>query len=257
MTYSTAQAYVLTMVSPISQSDANSQMTAASAAITTFAGNPPASRAASWYINDAPFRDALPFAQPAPGLPSVSGNDGDVLTTDGTPTGLAWGSGGSGLSMAVFGSTPNVDGGTIASNTLELEPADATNPGGVSTAAQDFAGAKNFKTHVTVEDGAGTKTVYIGKAAATPAAIWLGNTGFGTPSDSNFAVQMYNSQLYLNTNSTGIHLSLAGTDLVLIDAINARLDMTGLGAASGIKMKRADGTVVTLTVNNSNALVIT
>lgn len=51
--------------------------------------------------------------------------------------------------VGAFGNAPNAAGGTLAANILTLEPADATNPGGVSTAAQTFAGQKTFSTGLT------------------------------------------------------------------------------------------------------------
>lgn len=50
--------------------------------------------------------------------------------------------------MGAFGSTPNNNGGSIATSTLTLQPADATHPGGVSTTTQAFGGVKNFASRV-------------------------------------------------------------------------------------------------------------
>jgi hypothetical protein len=51
-------------------------------------------------------------------------------------------------SIATFGVTPNPAGGTISSDssTLTLQPANLTNPGGVSTTSQTFAGVKTFNS---------------------------------------------------------------------------------------------------------------
>lgn len=48
------------------------------------------------------------------------------------------------VSVTTFGSTPNSAGLAIASGVLNMQPADATNGGGVSTTTQTFAGAKTF-----------------------------------------------------------------------------------------------------------------
>lgn len=48
------------------------------------------------------------------------------------------------LTTVAFGSTPNSNGGSISGATLALQPADASNPGGVSTVSQTFSGAKTF-----------------------------------------------------------------------------------------------------------------
>ena len=78
-------------------------------------------------------------------LPTDDGAADQVLKTDGTGN-LSWVSAATGTVNAIgnFGSTPNTKGMTISSGDINLEPADATNPGAVSTAAQTFAGAKTF-----------------------------------------------------------------------------------------------------------------
>lgn len=50
----------------------------------------------------------------------------------------------SSLSLASFGSSPNASGASFSNNTLTLQPADGTHPGGVSTASQTFGGNKAF-----------------------------------------------------------------------------------------------------------------
>jgi len=48
------------------------------------------------------------------------------------------------IDLGTFGSTPNTAGASLSGSTLTMQPADATNPGGVSTGAQSFAGEKTF-----------------------------------------------------------------------------------------------------------------
>jgi hypothetical protein len=77
------------------------------------------------------------------------------------------------LALGPFGSTPNADGGSISANTLTLQPASATEPGGVSTTTQSFAGQKTFSTGLT-----GTLT---GSASLNVLTSALGNlTDTGT-----------------------------------------------------------------------------
>ncbi|MDO8336233.1 MAG: hypothetical protein Q7T74_05655, partial [Candidatus Saccharibacteria bacterium] len=88
--------------------------------------------------------------------------------------GSAWTAGsvdgsGSGVSaMAVIGAVPNANGASIASNTLTLQPADASFGGVVTTGAQTIAGAKTF-------NGAGSFT-----AAGTGLAVTNNATIGGT-----------------------------------------------------------------------------
>lgn len=48
------------------------------------------------------------------------------------------------ISVTPVGSAPNANAASVAGNTLTLQPADSTNPGVVTTAAQTFAGKKTF-----------------------------------------------------------------------------------------------------------------
>lgn len=58
-------------------------------------------------------------------------------------------SSGAGLSLAAFGSVPNANGLTLTAGVLNMQPADGTFPGGVSTTTQNFVGNKIFNTSAT------------------------------------------------------------------------------------------------------------
>lgn len=91
-------------------------------------------------------------------LPTVGNSDGDLRVTLDTDEVWVWSNGTSrwvnvGLRSAVAGSTPNasgysliLDNGTanLSLRELELEPADATHPGILSTGAQTIGGAKTL-----------------------------------------------------------------------------------------------------------------
>lgn len=72
---------------------------------------------------------------------------------------------GGGLSLGAFGSTPNANGLSLSTGVLNMQPADGTNPGGVSTATQNFAGAKVFNTSaasasfLSISGGGGIATI--------------------------------------------------------------------------------------------------
>lgn len=95
-------------------------------------------------------------------VPDINGATRVVLSTDHIYTFDAttskWIDTGLNLAAA-FGSTPNAAGlsnnsvtvGDITKQYLQMQPANATNPGGVSTGAQDIAGNKTFKNTVVVE----------------------------------------------------------------------------------------------------------
>jgi hypothetical protein len=75
------------------------------------------------------------------GAGKVLTSDANGLGTWTTPTGVT--------TMAAIGSTPNANGATISGRTLNLEPADSTNGGIVTTGTQTFAGAKTFSPTLT------------------------------------------------------------------------------------------------------------
>src|ERR1035437_9150392 len=56
------------------------------------------------------------------------------------------------------GNSPNPNAGIISGNTLTLEPADATNPGVVTTGSQTFAGAKVFSSTIAASNFSGTSS---------------------------------------------------------------------------------------------------
>lgn len=69
--------------------------------------------------------------------------------------------------IGAFGSTPNSTGLSVSSNTLTLQPADGSDPGAISLAAQTLgAGEKTFTTPPT-SPGSGTNTERWGHNAST------------------------------------------------------------------------------------------
>jgi hypothetical protein len=52
------------------------------------------------------------------------------------------------VTLGAVGSTPNADGATLSGQVLNLEPADATNPGVITTGAQTFGGDKTFADEI-------------------------------------------------------------------------------------------------------------
>lgn len=82
------------------------------------------------------------------------------------------------VTLAAFGSVPNANGASLSGQALTLQPANATNPGGVSTASQTFAGIKTFSSQVNTDGGidrstSGTLTI----GATNSTTINIGNSG--------------------------------------------------------------------------------
>lgn len=71
-----------------------------------------------------------------------------------------WASFGSGInSVDTFGTVPNVYGASISGSSIVLQPADASNPGGVSTTNQTFGGTKTFPLAPILSGGIKTANV--------------------------------------------------------------------------------------------------
>jgi len=105
------------------------------------------------------YKDPVPnFAS----LPVIGNSDGDVRLTLDTHQLYTWNSGssswvllsggGSSLTLGNVGSSPNIQGATLVSGTLALQPADGSNPGLVSILAQNFAGDKTFNNNLIVNN---------------------------------------------------------------------------------------------------------
>lgn len=89
------------------------------------------------------------------------------------------------ITIGAFAATSSATGLTLVNGVLTLTPADGTNPGAVSTAAQTFAGAKTFNDNLTAASNAsvGGNLVVTGTSTltgATTVGTTLGVTGATT-----------------------------------------------------------------------------
>lgn len=94
----------------------------------------------------------LSFTGPT-GLGTTGHTGANITGTTGPNTTGPTGSGPP-LILATFGSSPTTSGATLSSNTLQLQPADSSNPGGVSTTTQSFLGVKTFDNGATFGNAA-------------------------------------------------------------------------------------------------------
>lgn len=102
------------------------------------------------------------------------GTSGNLFTSNGS-TWVSASPPSSGVtSLGAFGSSPNGNAGTIAGSVLTLQPADATNPGGVSTTTQDLAGAKRFLSTPTFS------------TMTTGSVLFAGTSGILAQDNANF-----------------------------------------------------------------------
>jgi hypothetical protein len=95
----------------------------------------------------------------------AKGTNGQVLTlASGLPS---WAAPSGITTLAAIGSTANANGATISGTTLNLEPANASFGGIVSTGTQTFAGSKTFSPALSATTGFGRGTWFIPTLTAT------------------------------------------------------------------------------------------
>jgi hypothetical protein len=147
-----------------------------------------------------------------PGAGEVLVSDANGLATWSAPTGIT--------TMAAIGSTPNANGATISGVNLNLQPADASFGGVVSTGTQTFAGAKTFSNDISVNENkfgrgagsSGSRNIAIGinPLNSNTSGTWNTAVGayalqFNTTSSSNTAIgNEAISNAIPGSNNTGI-----------------------------------------------------
>lgn len=168
-------------------------------------------------------------------LPLVGNTAGDVRTTQDSGQVWVWDATAtrwvdSGITTTIsFGSTPNSVGYTLTLNNvglnriernLELQPADATNPGLVSTTTQTFGGAKTFNSSLTVVGSTTLATSLSGplKAASgvvSASAINLASEVTGTLPIANGGTSLTstptNGQLLIGNGTNYTLATITGT----------------------------------------------
>ena len=150
------------------------------------------------------------------------GTSGNILTSNGSgwvssaPTGVT--------TMSAIGSTANANGATISGTTLNLQPANASFGGIVTTGAQTFAGAKTFSSDIvanglTIGRGGGNniESTAIGRGALNSSTgTW--NTAIGADALLNNSSGSHNTatgKYALATNTTGYYNTANGVSALL------------------------------------------
>lgn len=152
------------------------------------------------------------------------------------------------VTLTAFGSTPNANGLSLSTQALNMQPADATNPGGVSTAQQNFGGTKSFGAGVRVGTTGALTTSTIFEIVSTAAfsvpmpvmtttqrnAIASPGTGMMLYNSTVKHPEFYNGTLfepighsYVNSTAT---ISSSGT-ITPVDSRKQLLPLVGNAAA--------------------------
>jgi hypothetical protein len=129
------------------------------------------------------------------------------------------------VSFGAFGSLPNGNAGVISGGVITLEPADASNPGGVSTSAQAFAGTKTFDN--IIDNG-----LSVSQAVVTDGSKQLASLAYSIVSSATSLVERdANQNAFANnfvSKSTNV-VSSGGT--TTLTAASSRLqNLTGSSA---------------------------
>ncbi len=114
------------------------------------------------------------------------------------------------VTIAAFGSTPNANGLSLSAQVLNMQPADGSNPGGVSTAAQTFAGSKTFGSVALFADGAvgGPGISFSGEATSGWYRVGTGDVALAVSGVNAFEAKTFGTQTSF-AFGTGAAASLA------------------------------------------------
>jgi hypothetical protein len=165
----------------------------------------------------------------------AKGTDGQVLTLASglpswvAPTGVT--------TMAAIGSTPNANGATISGVNLNLQPADASFGGVVTTGVQTFAGAKTFSNDISVNENkfgrgggsTGSRNIAIGISPLAANTTGTFNTAIGAYALESNTTSSDNTAIGNNSlkNATGSSNTAVGSNSLLNSTTG--IDNTAIG----------------------------
>jgi fibronectin-binding autotransporter adhesin len=136
------------------------------------------------------------------------------------------------VTLAAIGSTPNANGATLTGQVLNLQPADASFGGVVTTGTQTLAGAKTFSGATTIS---ATGTALTLSGAATT-AIDISNTGVTTD------IGLQNGETIDNDTDNQINLGLGTSGTLRLTSTTAA---TIANSAGTLNINPAGGTLAT------------
>lgn len=125
------------------------------------------------------------------------GASGNILQSNGTDWASVTNT--AALSVGAFSVTPTNPGLTLSSNVLNMDPADATHPGGMSATTQTFGGAKTFSSTPTFS------TMTAGSV------FFAGTSGILSQDNSNFFWDATNHRIGIGTATPRGYLDIINT----------------------------------------------
>lgn len=147
------------------------------------------------------------------------------------------------VSFTAFGSTPNANGASVTSNVITLQPADATNPGGVTIGPQTFKGYKTFE--------ANGSNFALRATTANSVAIQADNNSASSPALS--AVNNGAGNIVVFGNTSMNHTSLSNAGILTVP----NLLLSGLTASTSLQLDGSKNAIsVANTGTGSNVLAV-
>lgn len=164
------------------------------------------------------------------------------------------------VSFGAFGSTPNSSGGGISAGVITLQPADGTNPGGVTTGAQTIAGVKTFSSTISGSINGNAATVTT-NANLTGVITSVGNAtsiASQTGTGSKFVVD--NGPTLISPvigAATGTSLSVSGQLTSTVATGTAPLVVSSTTQVANLNAATAGSATTATTATNATNTAIT
>lgn len=175
------------------------------------------------------------------------------------------------ITIGAFGSTPNASGLSLSGDILTLQPADATNPGALSTGTQTIAGAKTFSGAIAASNLSGTNSgdvtlAAVGSSPNANAASLSGQVLNLQPADAtNPGVVTTGTQTFAGTktfsgrlnadggidHSSGGTLSIGPTDATVINIGNIGATINMIGTVNNENVTNLNVTDKLITLNDT------
>ena len=142
-------------------------------------------------------------------------------------------SGGGVTTMAAIGATPNANGATISGSTLNLQPADASFGGVVTTGTQTLAGAKTFSSSATFNAGVsvlggGTFSTAASGMQLVGSSTLFYNAGISTSTPATLTTGVSSARFIVGTAAVGTFTS--GTHPIIASTAFKPQTITNNGA---------------------------
>jgi hypothetical protein len=142
------------------------------------------------------------------------------------------------VTLSGFGSTPNASGLSISGQVLRMQPADETNPGGLSITSQVFTGNKEFVNALEWR--------HANNAVATGA-----NAILTLPTTSG--VRVTNASL---TSIAGVATNAKSQLFILVNMVGGNLTIVNNSGAAGTGEKIITGTAADLTLADTACIIL-